>query len=178
MRKLLLPILALILCLGCFEKDPVKFGGTFLDVLNKATEMVKAECPDAVLYEGDAMNLKDSAMTAEDIPNWQFVYWIEDDKTAIIQYADSIFSNVSIIPYPTLEDVLIKAVDMDLVEAIDLMRKANYSDVIAAANLRWPLYPGCDEPYYIFGCPSIGHVFVGVNSKKVTVEPFGHKLSK
>ena len=82
------------------------------------------------------------------------------------------FSNVELIPYPTYEDILIRDLKMDLVEAINLMREANYGDIIAAGNLRQPLYPGCVEPYYIFGCPNIGHIFVGTVSKKVTVQPF------
>jgi len=67
---------------------------------------------------------------------------------------------------------VIKEVGMDITEAIELMRKANYNDKFVAVNLRKPLYPGDTEPYYIFGCPKIGHIFVGVNSKKVTVVSF------
>lgn len=163
----------LLTLLGC-DSAPEKFGGTFLEVLGKATEMVKGEYPDAVLWEGDA-KVKDSCMTADDFLGWQFLFGIGEgyQKTAIVLYLDSTFSNVTVVNAPVFEDVIIPEVKMELTEAIELMRKANYSDVIAAANLRWPLYPGNDEPYYIFGCPKIGHVFVGVNTKNVTVVPFG-----
>jgi hypothetical protein len=166
------------LFLACDKPKSVeaKFGGTFLQVLNKATEIVKIKYPEAMLWEGDA-KVKDSAMTANDFVAWQFLYKVGDEKTAIVIYSNSLFK-MHIEPYPVFEDILIKEVKMDLIEAIDLMRKADYNDVIAAANLRWPLYPGNEEPYYIFGCPKIGHVFVGVNSKSVTVMPFGPGTTK
>lgn len=166
-----------VLCLllfGCSGNDETVFKGTFLEVLGAATEMVKEECPEAVLFEADAFNIDTAGMTADDIKGWHFVFWAGDDKTAMIDYKDSLFGDVTILPYPTLEDCFIKKLDMDLPESIELMRKADYNDKFVAANVRWPLYPGCDEPYYIYGCPDVGHVFVGTVSKKVTVEPFNY----
>lgn len=172
---ILLVSIMLFAIVACDKKEPaqVVFKGTFLEVLDKATELVKVESNDAVLWEGDAIEIADSAMTADDINGWVFVFGIKEyTETAVIEYKDSTFSNVTIIPKPTFEDCLIKDMKMELTEAIDLMRKANYNDLFVAANLRWPLYPGCVEPYYIFGCPEIGHVFVGVQSKEVIVVPF------
>jgi hypothetical protein len=96
----------------------------------------------------------------------------------LISYTDSKFSNVKIVDKPWLEDCVIDTVGLGLAEAIDLMRAANYDAAFAAVTLREPLYPGVDEPSYIFGCPELGHVFVGVNSKKVTLEPFEGAPSK
>lgn len=155
------------------EVPKTVFKGTFLEVLNKGIELVKAESAEAALFEADAMKIDTAGMTAEDIKEWRFVYYIPEFKTAFISYKDSIFSNVTIIDQAWMEDCIIKEeVKMDLIEAIELLRKANYSDKFVDLTLRQPLYPGCNEPYYIFSCPKIGWIFVGTVSKKVTVEPF------
>lgn len=161
---------------GCKEEQPEQkqavFSGTFLEILKEATKLTIAECPEAKLYEADATNIDTTGMTADDIKGWRFVYYVPKMKTAFIYYKDSLFSNVTIIDQPWLEDCIIDELKMDLPEAIELMRKANYSDKFVDVTVRWPLYPGCNEPYYIFSCPKIGWVFVGTLSKKVTVEPF------
>lgn len=171
---IVLMVAALFVSCGEKQKEDtsVVFKGTFLQVLDKATESVKQISDKAVLYEADALKIDSAGMKAEDIKQWIFVYYLPGDSTATVTYTDSILGPVEVIPDPTFEDRIIKKVGMELKEALVLMRKADYSDKFVAVNLRWPLYPGCDEPYYIFGCPDLGHVFVGVKSKKVTVEPF------
>jgi len=181
MKKLLLLGLVLLVFLACTAKEepkpeppvpePTVFKGTFLEVLKEATKMVRAECPQSELYEADAV-LPEPAMTTEDVKGWQFVYNFPELKTALIYYKDSTFSNVTVVDEPWMEDCIIRNLKMDLVEAIELMRKANYNDKFIDLTVRWPLYPGCKEPFYIFSCPELGWVFVGANSKKVTLEPF------
>jgi len=177
--KKLISILAILLLTICFigcsskqpEKEPVKFEGTFLEVLAKATELVKNEQPNAIFAEADA-TVKDSAMTAKDITGWKFVYWIDLHNSVIIEYKDNTFSNITAMPYGIWEDWLIREpVKMDIPEAIELMRKANYDVVIKACNLKRPLHPGSMEPFYIFGSV-IGHIFVGTESKTVTINKF------
>lgn len=181
-KLLLLCLLCLFVFASCKSKpkevpqeEPVTeviYKGTFLEILKEATKLVSAECPKVELYEADATNIADPGMTAEDVKGWRFVYNVPEDKTAFISYKDSVFSNVTIVDQPWFEDCIIKGVKIDLPEAIELMRKANYSDKFVDLCLRQPLYPGCNEPYYIFSCLKIGWVFVGTVSKKVTVEPF------
>ncbi len=182
MKKLLLLLLVsfAFMFVMCAEKqkeeapkeEETKFTGTFLEVLNKATELVKVEQANAIFAEADA-TLKKDAMTAADFISWKFIYWIDIKSSVFIEYKDGLFSNITPKPEPILEDYIIREpVEMDLVEAIDLMRKANYDDVIAAANLKRPLFPGSDEPFYIFGSKKFGHIFVGTISKTVTINEF------
>ncbi|WHM37541.1 hypothetical protein [Streptomyces sp. BPTC-684] len=48
-----------------------------------------------------------------------------------------------------------------------LKEKAHYSGPYKSVTLRWPLFPGMNEPYYIFNTPDFGHYFVGVYSQQV-----------
>jgi hypothetical protein len=153
------------------KKESVVFKGTFLEVLKEATKLVAGECPQSELYEADA-TIADPGMIVDDVKGWNFVYNFPEYRTAFISYKDSTFSDVTIINSPWFEDCIIKDLKMDLVEAIKLMRKANYNDKFVDLTVRWPLYPGCKEPFYIFSCPELGWIFVGTNSKKVTLEPF------
>jgi len=179
MKKLLVlfAILSILLisCGGAKEEEkkkaPVTFEGTFLEVLAKATELVQATQPKAIFAEADA-TVKAGAMTATDFTGWKFVYWVDLGNSVIIEYKDNTFSNITAMPYGIWEDWLIRErVTMELPEAIDLMRKANYDCVIKAGNLKRPLHPGSNEVFYIFGT-EIGHIFVGTVSKTVTINRF------
>jgi len=152
-------------------KEKVVFKGSFLEVFKKATELVVAECPGAEFYEADAA-IADPGMTADDVKGWKFVFNFPEYRTAFISYEDSLFSNVTVVDSPWLEDCIIRELKMDLPEAVTLMRKANYNDKFVDLTVRWPLYPGTKEPFYIFSCPELGWVFVGTNSKKVKLQPF------
>ena len=181
MKKLLLLGLAILVFLACTVKEepkpeppkpePTIFKGTFLEVLKEATKMVITECPQSKLFEADAA-VAEPGMTVSGVKGWRFVYYFPENKTAFISYKDSTFSNVSVVDDPWFDDCIIRDLKMDLPEAIELMRKANYNDKFVDLTVRRPLHPGCKEPYYIFSCPELGWVFVGTNSKKVTLEPF------
>ncbi len=153
------------------KKEAVVFEGTFLEVLKKAGELVGGECPQSELYEADA-NVAEPGMNVGDVSGWKFIYNFPESRTAFISYDGKAFSNVTVVDSPWLEDCIIRDLKMDLVEAIALMRKANYNAKFVDLTVRWPLYPGTKELFYIFSCPELGWVFVGAVSKKVTVEPF------
>ena len=177
MKKFIaLIVFCLFFVLSCKEeKKKEVFKGTFLEVLSKATELVKVESPSAIFAEADA-TVKDQAMTAEDFTGWKFIYWIDLHNSVIIEYKDSTFSNVTAMPEGIWQDWLItEPIKMTLVEAIHLMREANYDDVIKAGNVKRPLFPGSNEPYYIFGSEKFGHIFVGTISKTVTIDTFPEK---
>jgi len=178
MKKLLVLFMLLsILLISCGggkeeeKKEPVTFEGTFLEVLAKATELVQAAQPKAIFAEADAI-VKTGAMIAKDFTGWKFVYWVDLGNSVIIEYKDNAFSNITAMPYGIWEDWLIREpVTMELTEAIDLMRKANYDCVIKAGNVKRPLHPGSNEVFYIFGA-EIGHIFVGTKSKTVSINKF------
>lgn len=69
---------------------------------------------------------------------------------------------------PWLEDRVIPwPIDYDIVDACDALRKAGYSQSFSTVTLRWVLYPGVDEPSYIFGLSDGYFIFVGVYTHKV-----------
>lgn len=184
MKFKVLGILLLFLMIGCQQqqkeevvveevevKEKVVFKGTFLEIFQKAKELVVTECPGSEFYEADA-TIADPGMTADDVKGWKFVFNFPENRTAFISYQDTTFSNVTVVDSPWLEDCIIRELKMDLPEAIELMRKANYNDKFVDLTVRWPLYPGTKEPFYIFSCPELGWVFVGTNSKKVKLQPF------
>lgn len=56
---------------------------------------------------------------------------------------------------------------MDLEEAESALRDAGYGSEYRTVTLRRPVYPGMTEPYFIFGTPGYGFVFVGTTTRKV-----------
>lgn len=58
-------------------------------------------------------------------------------------------------------------VAMNLEEAESALRNAGYGSEYRTLTLRQPVYPGMTEPYFIFGTPNYGFVFVGTITGKV-----------
>jgi hypothetical protein len=58
-------------------------------------------------------------------------------------------------------------VAMNLEEAESALRDAGYGSEYRTVTLRRPVYPGMTEPYFIFGTPGHGFVFVGTTTRKV-----------
>jgi hypothetical protein len=156
---------------------------TFLDILNEAYKKVLAAYPNAQFYEADGYPDSSGGTKSDDVQTWRFVYNIPPgskecpdvpyNTTVMLRYDKGSWGKLDHICEPWLEDVVIPLpIKMDLIEAIILMSKAGYTDPFTSVTLRWPLYPGVNEPYYIFGMPSKGvWVFVGVYDKKVHTEP-------
>jgi hypothetical protein len=80
------------------------------------------------------------------------------------------FGPITFVDQPWLEDVLIQwPIKMDITEADQLIKKAGHTGKYGVCVLRHPLYPGVEEPYYIFTMATGEYVFVGVDDKRVTV---------
>jgi hypothetical protein len=58
-------------------------------------------------------------------------------------------------------------VAMNLEEAESALREAGFGPEYKTVTLRRPVYPGMTEPYFIFGTPNQGFVFVGTVTRKV-----------
>lgn len=58
-------------------------------------------------------------------------------------------------------------VAMDLEEAESALRDAGFGSEYRTVTLRRPVYPGMTEPYFIFGTPAHGFVFVGTVTRRV-----------
>lgn len=65
----------------------------------------------------------------------------------------------AVIPWP---------IEMDIVEADQLLKEAGYTGPYGAVTLRHPVAPGVVEPYYIFTLMTGEYIFVGIIDKKVT----------
>ncbi len=143
---------------------------SFLGVANIAVRLVTEQYPGAVLYEGDGRPTKGPTEDVHDVTRWRFVFRTEDGGTAMIHStAWGEFGPVSYVDQPWLEDVVIPwPMEMDIVEADQLLKGAGFTGAYGAVTLRWPLYPGSDEPCYIFGMVDGAHVFVGAYTRKVT----------
>lgn len=143
---------------------------SFLDLLYRATQKVREKFPTAEFYEADQN-------TAQSPQIWRFVYNVPPqggatNTTAIIVADGGQLGPVQHIEQPWLEDRVIPLpIPTGLATAERLARAAGYDDPIASTNLRWPLYPGVDEPLYIFAIPGDNvRVFVGVYTHRVTTQ--------
>ena len=58
-------------------------------------------------------------------------------------------------------------IEYDIVDACSALRQAGYSQLFTTVTLRWPLYPGVEEPSYIFGLLDGNFISVGVYTHKV-----------
>lgn len=145
--------------------------GTFLDMLNQANAIVQQSYPGAQFYEAD-LNIEMAGSP------WRFVFNDPSTRpvnsTVILKnYMGQFQLPPQHIDQPWLEDRVIPLpIKVDLAKAQALAQQ-QYSGNITQITLRWPLYPGVNEPSYIFTVPSRGGwVFVGVYSLTVSFEPF------
>ena len=141
---------------------------SFRQDLMKATEIARQGFPEAQFYEAD-----NNATRPND---WRYVYndpATSPNSTVLVYQINGQFEAPRHIDEPFLEDRVIPLpIHLGLEQAELLARKAGYDEQITSTTLRWPLYPGVDEPSYIFAMPSIhSFVFVGVYTHKVSTSP-------
>jgi len=151
---------------------------SFLGRVNIAVREVQKGYPNAQLYEVDATPPTSEGVTDPYLLSQLKVVFRAGSGTAIIKSTGwGSFGPVDYIPEPWLEDVVIPwPVNMDAKEANALMRNAGYNTPYSAMTLRHPLYPGENEPYYIFCMTNGTFVFVGVQDKKVSVNNAGQAV--
>ncbi|KAF4450451.1 hypothetical protein F53441_6450 [Fusarium austroafricanum] len=137
--------------------------------INVGINLIKKKYTDAKLLEVDARPLTRKPVDNEwGLVNNRIVCGLSGNKTAIIESKGwGEFGQVQTINSPFLGDVVISwPVPLDIHDAFSILRKGGYKQGVSAVTLRQPLYPGDDQPFYIF---SIGNEFiaVGVNDKKI-----------
>ncbi len=156
------------------EGNPVD---PFLAMLAEADKIVQAKYPGSKLYEADGKPAGTATQPA-DVTKWRFVFDHpvphSIGHTVFLENNNGQFGTPADVSQPWLGDVIIPLpIQLGLDEAIRLKDHAGFTDPFSAVVLRWPLYPGVNEPSYIFSEPSRRlHVFVGVYSKRVTSEQF------
>jgi hypothetical protein len=139
---------------------------TFLEYLAEANRLVLAKYPKAQFYEAD--NLTGDVLGSQ----WRFVFndpATAPNSTVIIERLERGFSEPHHIPHPWLEDRVIKLpISLGLTEARERCKASNCDGKATAIVLRFPLYPGVEEPYYIVTMGSEGRrCWVGVKTREV-----------
>jgi hypothetical protein len=137
---------------------------------NIAVRLVRDQYPDAELYEGDGTPPNGPTTNVQDVTSWRFVFRLPNNRTALIHSTDwGEFGPVEVVDQPWLEDRVIPwPIEMDITEAAQLLQHGGHTGPFGAVTLRWPLYPGSNQPYYIFGMTDGTYVFVGIYDKSVT----------
>lgn len=147
--------------------------GTFLDMLNEASTIVRQDYPGAEFYES-SLNIQMAGS------GWRFVFNIPatgSGRTNTTVFLFNVMGQFQTPPQhidqPWLEDVIIPLpIDLDLEQAVKLAAEQKFTGNIVNYTLRWALYPGVTEPSYILAIPSQNvRVWVGVYTQKVTSSP-------
>lgn len=139
----------------------------FIDMLNEADSIVKADYPDAQFYEA-SLNLELLGS------GWQFVFSSPPTATVFLYNREGQFGSPEYIDKPWGGDIVIPLpISLDLSDALSLCEQNGCGGGEPGfITLRHPLVPGDNEPYYIFAFPSVGkRCFVGVNTQQVTCDP-------
>lgn len=140
---------------------------SFLGFINIAVRLVKEQYPDAQLYEADTQ--AEHPGQPSPLKFLRVVFSVKGGTAILTSTTWGEFAPVQFIPQPWVEDVVIPwPIEMDIVKADSLLKQAGYTGPYGAITLRHPLYPGDNEPYYIFSMGGGQYVFVGVNDGKVS----------
>lgn len=142
---------------------------SYLGRVNIAVRLVTEKYPGAQLYEVDGVASKGPTTKPLDIDQLRVVFGLPNNHTALISSTGwGEFGPIEDIPEPWLEDVVIPwPIKMDLVDADRLLKAAGFTGPYYNVTLRHPLYPGVNEPEYIFCFGGGRYIAVGVLSKKV-----------
>ena len=138
-------------------------------IIDEAYGVIEPSYPGSKLYEVHTPII-DPIMSPDDIDNMDLVFYVPDNKTGTIPWETGALGSVQVVDMPWLQDEVIPSpINLDINDAVILMRDAGISAPFICMTLRKPLYPwGINEAFYIFGCPQISaHVFVGVDSHQV-----------
>jgi hypothetical protein len=148
---------------------------TLLDLMDQAEDIVLPDFPLAVLIElvgGPSVGV---AYEAEDVDRWQFRF-VDDiyatfPGTVELDFAEGGFDVPVLVPWPLLGTVFESLPrEMDLVEAVGLLRDAGYDEPFSSVVFRRPLTnPLPDEAMFIFTLPG-KYVSVGAISGQVNEE--------
>ncbi|CAM2006615.1 hypothetical protein [Acanthopleuribacter pedis] len=137
-----------------------------LSILEEGRHLVLQEFPQAQFCEAEWRRQESDA--------WRFVYNDPATRgTVLLVHGANGFETPRHIDAGWLEDRVIPfPVPMRLKVAENLAQKAGFDGELDRITLRWPLFPGSNEPCYRFDIPSQHvHVFVGVYTHQVHTSP-------
>lgn len=146
-----------------------------IDKLNEVIPIAMQKEPAAWLYEVQAiMKETDGKVLPDNLYLIRVIFGLPNNRTLIyeIDKDEKVFTRI--LEEPWLEDVPIpNKITTDLSTAFERMEltKLPYEHVNRNAVLRFPLYPGINEPAYVFEVDSHGErKFIAVNLYSAKVE--------
>ncbi len=143
---------------------------SFLGMANIAVRLVNEQYPGSVLYEGDGLSPGGPTINIRHVNSWRFVFRTADGGTAFIHSTVwGEFGPITYIPQLWLGNMAIPwPIPMDIAQADELLKRVGFTGAYGTVTLRWPLYPGSDQPYYIFNMVDGGYLFVGTYDGSIT----------
>ncbi len=137
--------------------------------LDQVVRSVRKSHPEAALLESYPV-LSITGIAMPDSAVLRSVFRVSGGTVMAEQANPSSDPSIDFNPTPWMGDMdLPWPVAMNLEEAESAMRNEGFGAEYRTVALRQPLKPGMDEPYFIFGTPSFGFVFVGTITRKVFV---------
>jgi hypothetical protein len=155
------------------QEDTTAVTVPFQEMLNEAAQIVRKHYPGSRFLEADinyelfgsgwrfvfdvpATSLKDTHATV-------ILYNVLGKFQMPLQLVEAPWSGDQPIPLP---------LPLDLEKAEELAQQAGKHGMVSSVSLRWVLFPGIEEPYYILTIPDRDLlVFVGVYSQQVRATP-------
>ncbi|MFG2639007.1 hypothetical protein ACGFX8_35830 [Streptomyces sp. NPDC048362] len=139
---------------------------SFLGMANVAVSEVRAVYPDAELLEAQGRSSAGSTDDVTKVTDWRFIFRLSGNRHATVDSTGwGTFSDPIVIDRPWLGDQKITWTPeefLDIRAADERLKNAGYTGDYKSVTLRKPLYPGIDEPYYIFNFADGGHIAVGL----------------
>ncbi|MDT3399904.1 hypothetical protein RKE29_25280 [Streptomyces sp. B1866] len=140
----------------------------FLGLVDSAVRVARGAYPEAILYEGNGIAANGPTAAVRDVDTWRFVFRVQGGAALLWSKEWGVFEPMVFTSKPWLEERSAPwPISMDITEADELLKLKGCTDPYTTVTLRWPLYPGSDQPYYIFQTTQNGYVFVGVHDRKV-----------
>jgi hypothetical protein len=142
---------------------------SFLERVRTGFGIISNSYPDAVLF---AVDTGHSAATTNpnDISHLFIACRVNGaTNTATITSTNALaFDPVQFVGHPMMGTCdLPWPITMDVMQAAILLEQAGYTGTFTSFAYRWPLYPGLNEPYYIFTMSTGPSILVGITSHDV-----------
>lgn len=152
---------------------PVDKNDPLMQLLARAETRVTRIYPDALLVEALGTPAGATALTADDIVNWEFRFMEDRDEpgaaTVFLEYRDGEFAEPYAVSYGLNETMYQRLPrTMTLATAVQYLRAAGYDAAFSQVLLRKPLrFPVPEEAYYAF---KIGkkYILVGMSTGTLT----------
>ena len=135
----------------------------FNKTLETVNAMIMPLYPTARFYEAQGILDETNGEIQSTVSEMTIVYSLVPNKSIIVKVKGESNIDIDVINSPWLEDrVMTPYVSMSLEEAIDQIKRADFSIKSHNIVLRHPLNPDCIVPEYILGDNKSGYVSVNI----------------